>query len=141
MNHVAGYVVALDMTARDLQDTAKSKGLPWSEAKGYDTFCPVSDFISKKEIIDPHKLELWLKADGENNYRQQGSTSDMLFKIPWLINYLSGIMTLEEGDLILTGTPSGVSAVEPGQTLRGGITGLSKYDISFPVIDQNKASL
>jgi len=141
MDHVAGYVIALDMTARDIQDAAKTKGLPWSEAKGYDTFCPISSFIPKQEIHDPHKVELWLKVDGENKYRQKGTTADMIFRIPWLINYLSEIMTLEEGDLILTGTPAGVSAVEPGQTLRGGITGLSKYDFSFPVIEQKIAAL
>jgi len=136
MEHVAGYVVALDMTARDLQDVAKTKALPWTEAKGYNTFCPISDFIPKNEISDPHNIELWLKVDGENKFRQKGNTNAMLFRIPWLISYLSGIMTLDEGDLILTGTPAGVAAVEPGQTMRGGITGMTKYDISFPVIDE-----
>uniref|UniRef100_A0A6B2LGQ0 Fumarylacetoacetase-like C-terminal domain-containing protein n=1 Tax=Arcella intermedia TaxID=1963864 RepID=A0A6B2LGQ0_9EUKA len=141
MDHIAGYVVALDMTARDLQDAAKSKGLPWTEAKGHDTFCPLGEFIPKAEIPDPHNVELWLKVAGESTYRQKGSTSDMIFRIPWLVSYLSNIMTLEEGDLILTGTPAGVSGVEPGSTLVGGITGLPKYDIQFSVTQQQPSAL
>ncbi len=78
MEHVAGYTLALDMTARDLQDEAKSKGLPWTEAKGHDTFCPVSDFIEKNKIKDPHNIELWLKVDDQ--VKQKGNTKDMIFK-------------------------------------------------------------
>jgi acylpyruvate hydrolase len=78
MEHVAGYTLALDMTARDLQDEAKAKGLPWTEAKGHDTFCPVSDMIDKSKIADPHNIELWLKVDGQ--LKQKGSTADMIFK-------------------------------------------------------------
>lgn len=81
MEHVAGYTLALDMTARDLQDEAKSKGLPWTEAKGHDTFCPVSDFIEKNKIPDPHNIELWLKVDDQ--VKQKGNTKDMIFK--WVV--------------------------------------------------------
>eukprot|EP01098_Paradermamoeba_levis_P005526 TRINITY_DN2324_c0_g1_i5.p1 TRINITY_DN2324_c0_g1~~TRINITY_DN2324_c0_g1_i5.p1 ORF type:complete len:190 (-),score=58.75 TRINITY_DN2324_c0_g1_i5:55-624(-) len=99
--HIAGYVLALDLTARNLQNEAKTKGLPWTQAKGYDTFCPVSSFIPKSEVADPNNLNLILSVDGK--VKQNGSTSLMIFKIPQLISYISGIMTLEEGDVILTG--------------------------------------
>ena len=62
MSHVAGYCLGLDMTARDLQSVAKSKGHPWSVAKGFDTWCPVSEFISREQIPDPHNINLWLKV-------------------------------------------------------------------------------
>eukprot|EP01120_Amphizonella_sp_Union-15-10_P001617 TRINITY_DN11770_c0_g1_i1.p1 TRINITY_DN11770_c0_g1~~TRINITY_DN11770_c0_g1_i1.p1 ORF type:complete len:219 (-),score=47.57 TRINITY_DN11770_c0_g1_i1:98-754(-) len=130
MDYVAGYTLALDMTARDIQMEAKSKGLPWSEAKGYDTFCPVGDFIGKDKIKDPHNLGLWLKVD--DKVRQKGNTSDMIFKIPTLIEHVSSIMTLEEGDLILTGTPEGVGPVLPGQVITAGLEDL--LQIKFPII-------
>ncbi|ODM87927.1 hypothetical protein Ocin01_18754, partial [Orchesella cincta] len=86
MNHVAGYVLALDMTARDFQNIAKKKGNPWDLAKGFDTSCPVGKFIPKDAVSDPHNLELWCKY-------------------PYLISYISQYFTLEPNDIILTGTP------------------------------------
>ncbi|KYQ93626.1 Fumarylacetoacetate (FAA) hydrolase domain-containing protein [Tieghemostelium lacteum] len=130
MDFVGGYTLALDMTSRDLQNKAKAKGLPWSVAKGYDTYCPVSGFIPKEKIPNPFDVELWCSVDGE--MKQKGSTKDMIFKIPFLIQYVSSIMTLEEGDLILTGTPQGVGPVKPGQTIKAGITGVE--DMEFKVI-------
>eukprot|EP00897_Mesotaenium_endlicherianum_P005481 jgi/Mesen1/4961/ME000248S04243 len=129
LSYISGYALALDMTARELQAAAKAKGLPWTVAKGYDTFCPVSDFIPRSQVADPQALELWLKVDGVE--KQRGSTSDMIFSIPFLISHISSIMTLEEGDLILTGTPEGVGPVKAGETITAGITGF--VDISFPV--------
>ncbi|KAG8372931.1 hypothetical protein BUALT_Bualt12G0118400 [Buddleja alternifolia] len=110
---VPGYAVALDMTAREIQSTAK---LPTSL------------------VPDPHNLELWLKVDGET--RQKGSTSDMIFKIPFLISHISSIFTLLEGDVILTGTPQGVGPVKIGQKVDAGITGL--LDIHFDVERRRK---
>lgn len=78
MDFVGGYVLALDMTARNLQNQAKEKGLPWTTAKGFDTFCPIGDFIEKSKIKDPSNVELWLKVNGQ--IRQKGSTKDMIFK-------------------------------------------------------------
>ena len=78
------------------------KGLPWSASKGFDTFCPVSDFIPRESLNNPHDVELWLSVDGVE--KQRGNTKDMVFKIPQLIAHVSSIMTLEEGDLICTGT-------------------------------------
>lgn len=119
MDHVAGYVLALDMTARDWQDTAKSKGWPWDFAKGFDTSCPISDFIVEDKILDPMKTELWLKVNGE--LRQEGNTGDMIFPIPRLISHISQVMSLEAGDLILTGTPQGVGQVKSGDVIQCGI--------------------
>lgn len=119
MDHVAGYALCLDMTARDIQDDCKSKGLPWTLAKAFNTSCPVSQFIPKERIPDPGNLKLWLKVNDQ--LRQSGCTSDMIFSIPYLISYISEFISLEEGDLILTGTPKGVSAVQEHDELQAGI--------------------
>ena len=100
------------MTARDLQAKAKIAGLPWTHAKGLDTFTPISDFVPKSAVPSPHHLNIWLKVDDE--LRQNGNTADMVHNIPFLIAYVSRIMTLEEGDLLITGTPEGVGPVQPG---------------------------
>lgn len=128
MDYVGGYALALDMTSRDLQSAAKKSGYPWSVAKGYDTFCPVSSFI-EKEKVDLSTARLWLKVDGET--KQDGRTCDMIFSVPYLISYISSIMTLETGDLILTGTPEGVGPVVPGQIITAGIEGVT--EVTFPV--------
>ena len=107
------------MTARNVQDEAKKKGLPWSIAKGFDTFLPISDFISKALIPDPHRLELYLSVNGQ--VKQSDSTSLMLFPIPRQIRDISQIMTLEKGDLLLTGTPKGVGPVSVGDLLKARI--------------------
>lgn len=138
MEYVQGYFLALDMTARELQSDAKKKGLPWSVCKGYDTFTPVSDFIPKSEIKDPHDLTLWCKVD--DVVRQEGKTSDMIFDIPGLISYISTIFTLNEGDTIITGTPEGVGPVHHGSTISAGISGLSLSEISFKVANRELPS-
>ncbi|KAG0612061.1 hypothetical protein M758_7G187400 [Ceratodon purpureus] len=129
MAHISGYALALDMTARELQAIAKKQGLPWTLAKGYDTFTPIGNFIPKKQVPNHSDLELWLEVDGQ--LKQKGSTNDMIFSIPVLVSYISTIMTLNEGDIILTGTPSGVGPVKAGQRMKAGITGLS--EMSFEV--------
>ncbi|XP_074582998.1 oxaloacetate tautomerase FAHD1, mitochondrial [Curcuma longa] len=129
MDYVGGYALALDMTAREIQSVAKSAGLPWTVAKGQDTFTPISAVLPKAMVVDPDNLELWLKVDDE--IRQKGSTKDMIFKLPFLISHISSFMTLFEGDVILTGTPSGVGPVKVGQKVAAGITGL--IDIHFDV--------
>ncbi|XP_004692231.1 PREDICTED: acylpyruvase FAHD1, mitochondrial [Condylura cristata] len=122
MDCVAGYALCLDMTARDVQDECKRKGLPWTLAKGFTGSCPVSAFVPRERIPDPHGLRLWLKVNGE--LRQEGHTSAMIFRIPDIISYVSRIMALEEGDLILTGTPKGVGPVREHDELEAGIEGV-----------------
>ncbi|KXN91444.1 Acylpyruvase FAHD1, mitochondrial [Leucoagaricus sp. SymC.cos] len=124
-SYVAGYILtlpswsslalAVDMTARNLQDKVRKAGLPWSAAKGFDTFTPVGGWIPREDIPDPHNLRLSLSINGQT--KQDGTTCDMIFKIPQLIEHVSSIMTLEEGDLLLTGTPSGVGPVTPGDNV------------------------
>ncbi|KAI0053979.1 hypothetical protein FA95DRAFT_1551758 [Auriscalpium vulgare] len=118
-SHIAGYALAVDMTARNLQDEVKKKGLPWSAVKGFDTFTPISSFIPKSQVSDPHNLSLWLKINGE--FKQKGNTADMIFGISRLIEHVSSIMTLEEGDLILTGTPAGVGPLNAGDEVECGL--------------------
>lgn len=89
------------MTARNVQDKAKKSGLPWSTAKGFDTFTPISAFVPKDQIPDPSNENLWLKVNEE--LKQSGNTQDMIFDIPALLAHVSSIMTLDVGDVILTG--------------------------------------
>jgi 2-keto-4-pentenoate hydratase/2-oxohepta-3-ene-1,7-dioic acid hydratase in catechol pathway len=105
-DHVLGYTCANDVTARDLQ---RSDG-QWSRAKGFDTFAPLGPWIVTE--LDPSDLTLVCRVNG--GVKQQGSTADMVFKIPQLIEYVTAAMTLEPGDVLLTGTPAGVSPIQPG---------------------------
>lgn len=107
------------MTARNIQDECKKKGLPWSTAKGFDTFLPVSNFVGKDVIKDPHDVELWLEIDGK--IRQQDYSSLMLFRVPRLLSEVSRVMTLEPGDILCTGTPKGVGEVKAGESMKAGL--------------------
>lgn len=107
------------MTARNVQDEAKKKGLPWTIAKGFDTFLPISQEISKSQIPDPHNA--FLRMSVNNEQRQADSSSLMLYRIPRLLAEISRVMTLEEGDLVLTGTPKGVGEVKSGDVMRASI--------------------
>ena len=120
LDSIAGYCVAIDMTARNMQEEAKKKGLPWTAAKGFDTFLPISRYIAKERIRNPHDVELYLNVNGEE--RQRDGTGLMLFRIPRLLSEISRVMKLEEGDLVLTGTPKGVGSVEVGDSMRAGVT-------------------
>ena len=111
--------MSIDMTARNVQNEAKKKGLPWSIAKGFDTFLPVSNIIPKSAIPDPHKVELSLTVNGES--KQADSTDLMLFQIPRILSDISKVMTLEKGDVVLTGTPKGVGSVKPGDVMKAGV--------------------
>lgn len=107
------------MTARNVQNEAKKKGLPWSIAKGFDTFLPMSKVIAKSQIPDPHQVELYLSVNGK--MQQQDSTELMLFRIPRILSEISKVMTIEEGDIVLTGTPKGVGPVVPGDVMEFGV--------------------
>jgi len=115
-SYVSAIGIGIDFTARDLQQKAKEKGHPWTLSKGFDTFGPVSEFISSNEFNASTIFELELQINNET--RQHGFTSDMIFSISELVSYVSGFSTLQEGDLIFTGTPEGVSKVNSGDKLR-----------------------
>ncbi|MDY0301753.1 MAG: fumarylacetoacetate hydrolase family protein [Trichlorobacter sp.] len=127
LEYVAGYGVAIDMTLRDVQNRLKQKGLPWDIAKGFDTSCPLSDFTPAADVADPQQLNIRLLQNGTE--RQNGSTSLMINSVAKIISYLSGIFTLEEGDLILTGTPAGVGKVAAGDNLEAIIEGVGKVRV------------
>ncbi|MCS6835930.1 MAG: fumarylacetoacetate hydrolase family protein [Anaerolineae bacterium] len=114
--HIYGYTIANDVSARDLQDGDGQ----WTRAKGLDTFCPLGPhLVSTDEIPDPHALRIVTTVNGE--VMQDGHTGAMIFKIPFLVAYLSQSFTLRPGDLILTGTPSGVGkARKPPRFLADG---------------------
>lgn len=115
LQHIAGYGIGIDVTARDLQQEAKKRSHPWTVAKGFDTFAPISNFIPADSIDDPQNIDLKLQVNGE--VRQNGNTRDMIFPVAELVAYLSTIFTLTPGDLIFTGTPSGVSPVKKGDQI------------------------
>jgi 2-keto-4-pentenoate hydratase/2-oxohepta-3-ene-1,7-dioic acid hydratase in catechol pathway len=113
---IFGYTVSNDVTARDLQ---KSDG-QWARAKGFDTFCPIGPWIETE--LDPSDLALTVEVDGE--LRQTGRTSQMIYGIPELIEYITAAFTLLPGDLILTGTPAGVGPLPPGCSVSVSIEGI-----------------
>lgn len=109
--------LGIDFTARDLQNKLKSKGLPWELAKGFDSSAVLGDFIAKETLPNLSSLQIRLDIDGSE--RQQGNTRDLLFTFEKIITFVSQYFTLRQGDLIFTGTPAGVSAVQPGNRLQG----------------------
>ena len=127
MNYVLGYTILLDITARDLQNIARKKGLPWTLCKGFDTFAPVGPRIVSSSELEPDDLEIGLKINGE--IRQKSRTSEMIFKIPQLIEYISSVMTLEPGDIIATGTPEGVGKIEQGDVIEAWIEGIGELRV------------
>jgi 2-keto-4-pentenoate hydratase/2-oxohepta-3-ene-1,7-dioic acid hydratase in catechol pathway len=116
LNFVFGYTAANDVTARDLQTSDGQ----WSRAKGFDTFCPVGPWIDTR--YDPSNRRITCQVNGQK--RQDSSTSDMIFSVARIISHISQAMTLEPGDLILTGTPSGISAVNIGDVMTVEVEGL-----------------
>jgi len=127
MSYVYGYGVFIDVTARDLQMACMKKGTAWALSKGFDTFAPISPIVKRDYVEDPHNLELKLWVNGE--LKQHGNTSDMIFKIPELIEYISRAMTLEPGDIIATGTPSGVGPIKPGDQLKATLSNLVELTV------------
>ncbi|HPZ16459.1 MAG TPA: fumarylacetoacetate hydrolase family protein [Sphaerochaeta sp.] len=115
-SYILGYTIANDVTARDLQP----KQGQWTVAKGFDTFCPFGPFISDE--VDPSNLAIESRVNGE--LRQSSNTKNLIFTVPYLVSYLSHVMTLLPGDIILTGTPSGIGPMEKGDTVEITIEGL-----------------
>ncbi len=127
--HVYGYAVGLDMTRRDLQAQAKKAGRPWDMAKGFDRSAPVSPVNPASEIGHPEKGAIWLRINDE--LRQDGDLDQQIWKVPETIAYLSTLVELRPGDLIMTGTPAGVGRVDPGDRLEGHIDGVGDLSITY----------
>jgi acylpyruvate hydrolase len=128
MGYIAGYGVGIDLTLRDIQGEMKKKGLPWEIAKGFDTACPLSSFMDASGVADPQNLRIRLTVNGET--RQDGNTSMMIHRIPAIISHMSRSFTLDPGDVILTGTPAGVSRIVSGDTLVAEIHGVATLRVS-----------
>lgn len=121
LSHVFGYAVGIDLTRRDLQAEAKDKGRPWDTAKGFDRSAPITALTPAADVtLDASKI--WLKVNG--TLRQQGALADMIWSVPEIIAELSTLFELAPGDLIYTGTPAGVAAIESKDVLEGGVDGL-----------------
>lgn len=123
------FSVGIDFTARDLQATYKEKGLPWERAKAFDGSAPVGQFINKKDLADSSNLNFSLRINGAQ--RQAGNTSDMLFSIDSIIQYVSQFFTLKIGDLIFTGTPEGVGPIKIGDTLEAFLESKKVLDLKI----------
>jgi len=122
---IRGIVAANDVTARDLQRADAQ----WTRAKGFDTFCPVGDEAPVPR--DLRDLTVVTRVNGQE--RQRGSAADMAFDIPTLLSFISRMMTLEPGDLVLTGTPAGVGKLEPGDEVEVEVVGLSRVRNSVTI--------
>ncbi len=119
---IAGYAVGLDMTRRDLQQTAKEMGRPWDWGKAFDHSAPCGPAHLVKDTGMINTGRIWLNVNGEP--RQQGDITDLIWPVPELLSLLSHSMRLKPGDLVMTGTPAGVGPVVTGDTITGGVAGL-----------------
>ena len=127
LEYVGGYTCLNDVTVRDLQ----KKDVQFTRAKGFDTFCPVGPRVASG--LDPSNLKIQTRVNGQ--LRQSSSTADLIFDVPTLIAFVSRVMTLEEGDLISTGTPSGVGNLDPGDVVAVEIEGIGVLE--NPVVGES----
>jgi len=127
MSHVFGYAVGIDMTRRDLQDAAKKLARPWEVAKAFEHSAPCTALVPAQHVESPSKGAIWLDVNGER--RQTGDLSQMIWDIPHQIEFLSGLFELKAGDLIFTGTPSGVGAIKRGDKMKGHIDGVGDLEV------------
>jgi 2-keto-4-pentenoate hydratase/2-oxohepta-3-ene-1,7-dioic acid hydratase in catechol pathway len=121
MDYVDGIGIGIDLTARDLQQKAKEKGLPWALAKGFNGSAPVSGFLPPNQFKDLNNLNFSLTVDGV--LKQEGNTNLMIYNFESIIAYVSRFITLKKGDIIFTGTPKGVGKIEIGNKLEGFLEG------------------
>lgn len=128
-DHIYGYGLGLDMTRRDLQGAARDKGRPWDMGKGFDKSAPCGAIVTASKIGHPDKGTIRLKVNGEE--RQTGDLSDMIWNVPESIAYLSGLVELQSGDLIYTGTPEGVGAVVSGDVIEVHVDGVGDLKVTI----------
>lgn len=124
---IYGYAVGIDLTRRDLQAAAKDKGQPWDTAKGFDHSAPISPITPAAALGHPAAGAIWLSVNGTE--RQRGDLAQMTWRVPEVIAHLSSYVALAPGDLIFTGTPSGVGPIVRGDRVRCGIDGLGELEI------------
>jgi len=129
LDHVWGYGVGLDMTRRDLQGEAKKMGRPWEMGKSFDNSAPCTALVPASKSGHPSKGAIWLKVNG--TVKQKGDLAELIWNIPETISYLSGLITLQPGDLIYSGTPAGVGPVKPGDQLEGHVDGFADLTITY----------
>jgi fumarylpyruvate hydrolase len=126
---VWGYGVGVDLTRRDLQDVAKKMSRPWDWSKSFDASGPCGPLQPASAIGHPSQGAIWLKVNGET--RQQGDLTELIWPVADVIAYISESMTLQPGDLIFTGTPAGVGALNPGDAVTAGVEGVG--EIAFTI--------
>jgi fumarylpyruvate hydrolase len=127
--HVYGYSVGLDLTRRDLQFAARDQGRPWDVSKGFDHSAPVSAIRPAATMGHPEQGAIWLEVNGET--RQRANLSEMIWNVAEIVAELSTYFELRPGDLVFTGTPEGVGALQRGDSLVGGIDGLETLRITI----------
>jgi len=134
MDYVAGFTCLNDVTARDVQKDDLSKSLPWMPSKNYDTFCPLGPCVLLNGAVEkPVEIDVQCKVNGV--MKQNGNTRDFIFDIPTMISYITKIMRLEPGDIVTTGTPVGVGAIEPGDVVEVTCSGIGS--LTNPVTSSN----
>ncbi len=129
LDHVFGYGVGLDMTRRDLQGEAKKMGRPWEMGKAFDNSAPCTALKTVTMVGHPAKGAIWLKVNGE--VKQKGDLADLIWNIPETIAYLSKLITLRPGDIIMSGTPAGVGPVKAGDRLEGHVDGVGDLTTTY----------
>jgi len=125
--HIFGYAVGLDFTRRDLQQDARKAGRPWDMGKGFDHSAPIGEIAPATAIGHPDRAQIVLRVNDE--VRQSADIADMIWSVPEIVAELSRFVTLLPGDLIFTGTPAGVSALEPGDRLEGEVSGIGTVSV------------
>lgn len=129
LDHVFGYAVGIDLTRRDLQADAKSKGRPWETAKGFDQSAPISPIHKASDIGHPADGRIWLAVNGQ--IRQDGRLNELIWSVAESVAELSTLFEVAPGDLLYTGTPAGVGPLEPGDEVTGGIEGIDEIRITI----------
>lgn len=129
MEHIWGYAVGLDMTRRDLQNDMKKQGRPWCIGKAFEASAPISAITPAAQAGDVQHAEIWLQVNGQD--RQRSNVNQLIWNIAETIEHLSHAWELQPGDLIMTGTPEGVGAVQTGDVLEGGISGLGTLRVNI----------
>jgi fumarylpyruvate hydrolase len=126
--HIFGYAVGIDMTRRDLQDAAKKLARPWEVAKAFECSGPCTALVPAEQVENPSRGAIWLEVNGQR--KQTGDLSHMVWNVPNQIAFLSSLFELKAGDLIFTGTPSGVGAIKKGDKMKAHVDGIGDLEVA-----------